>query len=104
MYPDDFVEEVKEEFRDREDIVEMAMNGRHVLGSFLAQEAKVCLDPEEVVTAFERGKEAEVLSAAKKALHRRILHRKWLQFMLEAVIMPDPKDVARWDEARLHKS
>ena len=104
MYPEDFVNDVRREFDDREDIVEMAVDGRHVLGNFLAKEARSCLDPEEVVAAFDRGEEGKVLLAAHRTLRRRDLHKRWLQFMLEAVVMPDPKDVARWEDARLHKA
>jgi hypothetical protein len=101
MYPEDFVEEVREEFRDREDIVNMAVDGLHVLGSFLAREARACLDPEDVVDAFEAGEPEMVLSAARRAVRRRKLHRRWLQFMLETVAHPEP---ARLEEARAQKA
>lgn len=99
-YPQDFVDEVREEFGDREDILELVEDGRHILGSILAKEGQACLDPREVVRAFDRGEPEKVLEAARRTIRRRNLHKRWLQIMLESVSVSEPEDVRFQGEIR----
>lgn len=83
-YPDNFKKEVKEEFEGRKDVTSLLENGRYVLGKVLLSESQVRMDPFDIIDSFKRGKQEEVLEAAKIASRRWRLYRKWISLMLKA--------------------
>jgi len=99
MYPKDFLKDLRDEFPDRDDMLAVAEEGRYVLGRLLAKEAQACLDPDEVVRLFEAGRSEEVLASARRAVRRRDLHRRWIQFMLRATDSADSENAAERSSA-----
>lgn len=95
-YPDDFVEKVKFEYKDRPGICDLAEQGSLVLGQYLAADVNLHMSPEQIVDLFKCGLESSVLLAAESAVRRRQIHAEWIKLVAEKITKLDtpPGDVA----------
>jgi hypothetical protein len=77
IYPDIFKQKVKAEFPDWKELHDKLESGAALVGAMLDDSAVMRMTPEQIVKAFEDGKEQVVKSAAQSVLTRRALHQEW---------------------------
>ena len=84
-YPDGFVTKVKSEFKDRREVCLAVDRGHYSLGKYLADEANRSLSPEEIIAAFNNGKEKEILNHAHTVIRRKSIHADWIRLMVDRI-------------------
>ncbi len=72
IYPREFVEKVRAEYSDREEVVELAETNRYALGTHLSRGA---------MAAYEETSSQE----DSRVLRRRLLHAEWMRIVLRSI-------------------
>lgn len=85
QYPPSFVEKVRDEFRDRPDVVSAAEGSRYGLGVALASYAVMTMSNEDIVASIDGGDCLQVREDAARASRRRGLHAEWMRIVLKSL-------------------
>lgn len=79
-YPPPFIDKVKTEYPDREDLHRALDMGGSEVGTYLNSFVRVAeskLKPDDIIRAFEGRREKEIYEAARTALRRGKLYLEW---------------------------
>jgi hypothetical protein len=85
QYPNEFVEKVRTEYYDNEEICHAVECGRYSLGKYLTNEANKILTPEEIIFLFENGDEKEILKFANAIMRRKSIHSEWIRLVVNKI-------------------
>ncbi len=78
-YPIDFINRVKAEFPDWDELHRALDAGSDFVGRYLDDSRHFSMKPQEIIQCFEDGKQDEVLEAAKEADRIGKLYTEWLK-------------------------
>lgn len=76
-YPKEFVEKVKAEYPNWKELHEKLERGDIRVGSHLAEKSNLGMGPDEIVKAFNEGRQEDVKKSAEQCVRRKKLLVKW---------------------------
>lgn len=76
-YPREFIEKVKKEYPDLGELHKKLEMGDNRVGSYLAEKSKLGMGPNEIVRAFNEGRQEDVKKSAEQWGRRKKLHAEW---------------------------
>lgn len=84
IYSKEFIEKVKKEYPDWKDLHRALEMGDIRVGNYLAEKSNLDMDAEEIVRAFNEGREEDVFKSAEKCVRRKKLYVEWWNLQAES--------------------
>ena len=79
-YPKEFIEKVKTEYPNWKELHEKLQRGDIRVGDYLAEKSDFRMKADEIIKAFNEGRQEDVKNFAEKCIRCKKLHVEWWKF------------------------
>lgn len=103
-YPKEFVDAVKEEYPEWQELHRALDAGEETVGEYLAQESSRVISPDHVVALIDQGKVEQLKAEAQKLIRGRQLYTSWCGLILVQKARGAKSTTRRGKRARFYRA